>query len=192
MTAARFVTAKTARWLKPAELPEDERPRGFWNWLVDPAPLTPKLRMHAGEDLDLEVLQVSSGPPWPDEWPPLEILPRSRVLRREIVFTVRAYPWVYAATTVSENDATLLPWFEHLGNEPLGDRVFGGQGGRRLWLEVGRLGYAAPLARQARTLLHPEHLSAPVWARRSLLQCGRARLLVHEIFLRGATPWQCS
>ena len=148
--------------------------------------------MHAGDDLRLEVIQISSGQPWPDEWPALEIPFRSRVVRREIVFTARTQPWVYATTTVSEEDIALLPWFEDLGSEPLGEHVFGRQGGRRLWLEVGHLGYAMPLARQARTLLHPARLPSPIWARRSLLQCGRARLLVHEIFLRGATPWQCN
>jgi chorismate-pyruvate lyase len=188
------VPAKTARWYTPADLPARERPTGprYWAWLTDPAPLTPKLRAHAGEDLGLTVLQVGPAHPWPDEWPALDITPRHRILRREILFTVRENPWVYATTTVSETDAATLPWLAQLGNEALGDHVFVRQGGRRLWLEIGRLGYGAPLARQARMLLHPDRLPDPLWARRSLLQCGRARLLVHEIFLRGATPWRVS
>lgn len=179
-------------WFPPTSLPEKERPKGFWEWLIDPSPLTPKLRTHAGDDLKLEVLQMTTGTPWTDEWSALEITPRSRVLRREILFSVHGQPWIYATTTVGEKEAALLPWFERLGSEPLGDQVFARHGGRRLWLEIGRLGYAVPLARQVRAQIHPECLPNPLWARRSLLQCGHARFLVHEIFLRGATPWQCN
>lgn len=187
-----LVPAKSACWFPPSDVPTAERPDGYWAWLIDPAPLTPKLRAHAGEDLDLTLLQSGPAHPWPDEWPVLDVTPRQRILRREILFTVCDDPWVYATTTVSETDVSALPWLTQLGNEALGDRVFARHGGKRLWLEVGRLGYGAPLARQARVLLHPNRLPDPLWARRSLLQCGRARLLVHEIFLRGATPWRRS
>jgi chorismate-pyruvate lyase len=186
------VPVKPACWFAPSDLPATERPQGYWEWLVDPAPLTPKLRAHAGDDLVLKVLHVGPCRPWPDEWPVLDITLRSPVLRREILFTLREEPWVYATTTVSEAEAATLPWLTHLGNEALGDQIFTRHGGRRLWLEIGRLGYGTPLARQARTILHPERLPDPLWARRSLLQCGKARLLVHEIFLRGNTPWRCS
>ncbi|BCS49749.1 putative chorismate pyruvate-lyase [Aeromonas jandaei] len=154
-------------WLAPesCELPASLRP-----WLLEPGSMTRRLRQH-NSHFSVEWLgnhQVSLIAD--EQW--LVDAPTPAGICREVILHGDRGPavlgWTLFADVALEGSG-----LADLGEQPLGERIFGHEPARRDHLQVARFEIAT----------NPRCPAAVVWGRRSRLFLGPWPLLVHELFL---------
>ncbi|MGL4250821.1 MAG: chorismate--pyruvate lyase family protein [Aeromonas sp.] len=154
-------------WLAPehCDLPASLRP-----WLLEPGSMTRRLR-HYNRHFSVEWLGNHQVTLTTDEqW--LVDAPTADGICREVILYGDRGPavlgWTLFADVALEGGG-----LADLGEQPLGERVFGQQGARREHLQVARFAIA----------VNERWPAATVWGRRSRLFLGPWPLLVHELFL---------
>ncbi|MGL5326931.1 MAG: chorismate--pyruvate lyase family protein [Aeromonas sp.] len=154
-------------WLAPecCELPASLRP-----WLLEPGSMTRRLRQYnrhfSVEWLGNHQVSLTADEQW------LVDAPTSAGICREVILHGDLGPallgWTLFADVALEGSG-----LADLGEQPLGERVFGHEPSRRDHLQLARFEIAA----------NPLCPAATVWGRRSRLFLGPWPLLVHELFL---------
>ncbi|MGY3863674.1 chorismate--pyruvate lyase family protein [Aeromonas lacus] len=154
-------------WLAPesCELPASLRP-----WLLEPGSMTRRLRQHNShfsvEWLGNHQVALTADEQW------LVDAPTPAGICREVILHGDRGPavlgWTLFADVALEGSG-----LADLGEQPLGERIFGHKPARRDHLQVARFEIAA----------NPRCPAAVVWGRRSRLFLGPWPLLVHELFL---------
>ncbi|MFQ2192251.1 chorismate--pyruvate lyase family protein [Aeromonas jandaei] len=154
-------------WLAPesCELPASLRP-----WLLEPGSMTQRLRQHNShfsvEWLGNHQVSLTADEQW------LVDAPTPAGICREVILHGDRGPavlgWTLFADVALEGSG-----LADLGEQPLGERIFGHEPARRDHLQVARFEIAA----------NPRCPAAVVWGRRSRLFLGPWPLLVHELFL---------
>ncbi|MGL6627356.1 chorismate--pyruvate lyase family protein [Aeromonas jandaei] len=154
-------------WLAPesCELPASLRP-----WLLEPGSMTRRLRQHNShfsvEWLGNHQISLTADEQW------LVDAPTPAGICREVILHGDRGPavlgWTLFADVALEGSG-----LADLGEQPLGERIFGHEPARRDHLQVARFEIAA----------NPRCPAAVVWGRRSRLFLGPWPLLVHELFL---------
>ncbi|MFB2906721.1 chorismate lyase [Aeromonas jandaei] len=154
-------------WLAPesCELPASLRP-----WLLEPGSMTRRLRQHnchfSVEWLGNHQVSLTADQQW------LVDAPTPAGICREVILHGDRGPavlgWTLFADVALEGSG-----LADLGEQPLGERIFGHEPARRDHLQVARFEIAA----------NPRCPAAVVWGRRSRLFLGPWPLLVHELFL---------
>ena len=154
-------------WLAPesCELPASLRP-----WLLEPGSMTRRLRQHNShfsvEWLGNHQVSLTADEQW------LVDAPTPAGICREVILHGDRGPavlgWTLFADVALEGSG-----LADLGEQPLGERIFGHEPARRDHLQVARFEIAA----------NPRRPAAVVWGRRSRLFLGPWPLLVHELFL---------
>ncbi|EKP0249850.1 TPA: chorismate--pyruvate lyase family protein [Aeromonas veronii] len=154
-------------WLVPecCELPASLRP-----WLLEPGSMTRRLRQH-NRHFSVEWLGNHPVALTADEqWLVDSASPAGTC--REVILHGDRGPAVLGWTLFAD-DALQGSGIAELGEQPLGERVFGHEPARRDHLQLARFDIAA----------NPRCPAATVWGRRSRLFLGQWPLLVHELFL---------
>lgn len=154
-------------WLAPesCELPASLRP-----WLLEPGSMTRRLRQHNShfsvEWLGNHQISLTADEQW------LVDAPTPAGICREVILHGDRGPavlgWTLFADVALEGSG-----LADLGEQPLGERIFGHEPARRDHLQVARFEIAT----------NPRCPAAVVWGRRSRLFLGPWPLLVHELFL---------
>ena len=154
-------------WLAPesCELPASLRP-----WLLEPGSMTRRLRQHNShfsvEWLGNHQVSLTADEQW------LVDAPTPAGICREVILHGDRGPavlgWTLFADVALEGSG-----LADLGEQPLGERIFGHEPARRDHLQVARFEIAT----------NPLCPAAVVWGRRSRLFLGPWPLLVHELFL---------
>ncbi|MGN5113490.1 chorismate--pyruvate lyase family protein [Aeromonas jandaei] len=154
-------------WLAPesCELPASLRP-----WLLEPGSMTRRLRQHNShfsvEWLGNHQVSLTADEQW------LVDAPTPAGICREVILHGDRGPavlgWTLFADVALEGSG-----LAELGEQPLGERIFGHEPARRDHLQVARFEIAT----------NPRCPAAVVWGRRSRLFLGPWPLLVHELFL---------
>ncbi|CAJ1769753.1 Chorismate pyruvate-lyase [Aeromonas jandaei] len=154
-------------WLAPesCELPASLRP-----WLLEPGSMTRRLRQHNShfsvEWLGNHQVSLTADEQW------LVDAPTPAGICREVILHGDRGPavlgWTLFADVALEGSG-----LADLGEQPLGERIFGHEPARRDHLQVARFEIATNTRCPA----------AVVWGRRSRLFLGPWPLLVHELFL---------
>ena len=154
-------------WLAPesCELPASLRP-----WLLEPGSMTRRLRQHNShfsvEWLGNHQVSLTADEQW------LVDAPTPAGICREVILHGDRGPavlgWTLFADVALEGSG-----LADLGEQPLGERIFGHEPARRDHLQVARFEIAA----------NPRCPAVVVWGRRSRLFLGPWPLLVHELFL---------
>ncbi|MGL6266135.1 chorismate--pyruvate lyase family protein [Aeromonas jandaei] len=154
-------------WLDPesCELPASLRP-----WLLEPGSMTRRLRQHNShfsvEWLGNHQISLTADEQW------LVDAPTPAGICREVILHGDRGPavlgWTLFADVALEGSG-----LADLGEQPLGERIFGHEPARRDHLQVARFEIAT----------NPRCPAAVVWGRRSRLFLGPWPLLVHELFL---------
>lgn len=154
-------------WLAPesCELPASLRP-----WLLELGSMTRRLRQHNShfsvEWLGNHQISLTADEQW------LVDAPTPAGICREVILHGDRGPavlgWTLFADVALEGSG-----LADLGEQPLGERIFGHEPARRDHLQVARFEIAA----------NPRCPAAVVWGRRSRLFLGPWPLLVHELFL---------
>ncbi|RQM71440.1 chorismate lyase [Aeromonas jandaei] len=154
-------------WLAPesCELPASLRP-----WLLEPGSMTRRLRQHNShfsvEWLGNHQVSLTADEQW------LVDAPTPAGICREVILHGDRGPAVLGWTLFADV-ALGGSGLADLGEQPLGERIFGHEPARRDHLQVARFEIAA----------NPRCPAAVVWGRRSRLFLGPWPLLVHELFL---------
>ncbi|MGL4715674.1 MAG: chorismate--pyruvate lyase family protein [Aeromonas sp.] len=154
-------------WLAPdhCELPTRLRP-----WLLEPGSMTGRLRQHnrhfSVEWLGNHPCALNADEQW------LVDAPTRAGICREVILHGDRGPavlgWTLFADVALEGSG-----LADLGDQPLGERVFGSEPARRDHLQLARFEIVA----------NGRCPAATVWGRRSRLFLGPWPLLVHELFL---------
>ena len=154
-------------WRAPAEceLPEALRP-----WLLEADSMTRRLRHH-NRHFSVQLLGNHSVTLCADEQQ-LVAAEQPMGLCREVILHGDRGPAVLGWTLFAE---AALQWsgLQDLGEQPLGERIFGDAPARRDHLQLACFEIAS----------NPWCPAATVWGRRSRLFLGQWPLLVHELFL---------
>lgn len=154
-------------WLAPesCELPASLRP-----WLLEPGSMTRRLRQHNShfsvEWLGNHQVSLTADEQW------LVDAPTPAGICREVILHGDRGPAVLGWTLFADG-ALQGSGIAELGEQPLGERVFGHEPARRDHLQLACFDIAA----------NPRCPAATVWGRRSRLFLGPWPLLVHELFL---------
>lgn len=156
-----------APWQAPerCEFPEALRP-----WLLEAGSMTRRLRHH-NRRLSVQLLGNRSVSLDADEQA-LVGIDHPMGLCREVILHGDAGPAILGWTLFAEA-ALQGGGLQDLGEQPLGERIFGAEPARRDQLQLASFEIAA----------NPWCPAATVWGRRSRLYLGQWPLLVHELFL---------
>lgn len=170
-------------WRSLEAWPEHLRPAGLWPLITGTTSLTTKLRERAGEDFHLRVLSEHELRVDPEDAALIEAEAGEHGYGRE-VYLCGDQPWVYARSmgvTSQGGDR----WLKELGARSLGERAFAEQGTVRGLIQAAQVGAGHALYEGAVSGLRERPLQPFLWARRSVLSVGKARLLIYECFLPG-------
>lgn len=145
------------------------------DWLFDRDSLTRRLKSLCDGELNVVPLREGTGPILPEEGRLLGLNPGVTGWVREVYLAGFGRPWIYARSVISHldsdhNDSALF----ELGNVPLGSLLFGATPYQRGEIEVCR--YRDACNASSRPVY-------PLWARRSVFNRGKTRVLVQEMFL---------
>lgn len=151
-------------------------------WLVDDMSLTQKLIEHSTH-FRVRRLEQERARCLADESGMFDLPPRACVMQREVILHCDSRPVVYAHTVMPlAATAADWPFFNSLGERPLGTTLFGDPLVRRGKLEYARLHARHPLMRRI-AAVDENLISRPLFARRCLYRRRNGALLVTEIFL---------
>lgn len=111
---------------------------------------------------------------------------QSEALGREVLLYCDEKPMVYAQSWIplTQEDSLNLT---ALGTKPLGEVIFQDAQLQRFALEVADFTNHAPMAHLCQSLALPNE---PLWGRRSLFALSQQNIMVCEVFLAGAYPYQ--
>ncbi len=157
-------------------------PAQTWDWLVDDASLTRRLRGVCGEGFGVRLLRQGFGIPEANEAAALGLVSGRAALLREVLLHCRGVPWVFARSvlpvvTLSGAGRRLA----RLGERPLGELLFGFASSRRGEVEIAGLRPTQRLFARAAAVL--DEVPATLWGRRSCFHLASGSLLVCEVFL---------
>jgi chorismate--pyruvate lyase len=149
-------------------------PANLKNWLLDRGSLTDRLVQQSDGRFRVEIVRQQWGACRMDESRALGIMPRHRVLIREVILRGNEHPWVYARSILPASSLEhSLRYLKRLGTKPLGAVLFSDPHLQRGEIEIARL-----LPAQL-----PLTIGQPVWGRRSVFFLYQQPLLVSEVFL---------
>ncbi|EOD56304.1 chorismate--pyruvate lyase family protein [Aeromonas molluscorum] len=153
-------------WLAPASAMP---PAELAPWLFDTGSMTARLRRH-NDHFSLELLGHHQQALTPDEQALLGVVTG---LRREVILHGDGGPAVLGWTLFAD-EALVGAALDQLGEQPLGERIFGAAPASRDCLQLARF-----------ELVDGVGESSAVWGRRSRLYLNGWPLLVHEVLLPG-------
>lgn len=159
-------------WLPAAA----QRPRmspTWWHWAASRDSLTARLRAASTQPFEVRLLAQGISRPQRDEAQALELEPRARIWRREVMLMLGETPWV-AARSVAPLASLHGARLQSLGTRSLGSWLF-----RQPGLERGPI----EIIRSPTPTLVTAHGRVAPWGRRSILRLGRTSILVQEFFL---------
>jgi chorismate--pyruvate lyase len=170
-------------WRRLEAWPAAARPAGLWPFISEAGSLTERLRARAAQDFKVRVLQEGPHVLSAEDAAFVGAEAGDSAFMRQVYLCGRE-PWVYARSlgAVAQGGAR---WLKRLGEQPLGDRVFAEADTRRGAIEVAQLSAGQPLYEDAVMGLGADPVMPLLWARRSILSVGGARLLIYECFLPG-------
>lgn len=163
-------------WLPAAA----QRPRmspAWWRWVASRDSLTARLRAASTRPFGVRLLAQGISSPRHDEAQALELDPRARIWRREVMLMLGDTPWV-AARSVAPLTSLHGARLQSLGTRSLGSWLF-----RQPGLERGPI----EIIRSPTPKLVTGHGRIAPWGRRSILRLGRTSILVQEFFLDAMT-----
>lgn len=153
----------------------------YRQWLQDEGSLTKRLRQR-NDGFTVRPALVAYGKPFFDELALLAIPMRSTALVREVFLMGGEQALVFAHSVLPRNSMRGA-WLglRHLGNQPLGAKLFSAPQVRRMTLSYKKLAPHHALYQHAIQVLDekPNYL----WARRSLFTLNCANIMVTEVFL---------
>lgn len=146
-------------------------------WLLDKGSLTQKLIAKSNDNFHVEVLQQKLQGVHLHEQQALAMRENCQAVVREVILYGSEQPWVYARTIIPQSSLEgPLQHLNNLGDKPLGEELFKDPTMTRGELEVAQLaGNELPKKLN--------HISQPVWGRRSVFHLSQKPLLVCEFFL---------
>ena len=183
MQTVSAISGTPVLWRRLEAWPVASRPAGLWPYIAEAGSLTENLRARADAELEVRVLQEGPHMLAAEDAVALGAEARDSAFVRE-VYLCGSEPWVYARSlgAVAQGGAR---WLKRLGARPLGDRVFAEADTRRGAIEVAQISAGQPLYEDAVAGLGASPVTPMLWARRSVLSVGGARLLIYECFLPG-------
>jgi chorismate--pyruvate lyase len=153
----------------------------YRQWLQDEGSLTQRLRQR-NDGFTVKPSLVAYGKPFFDELALLAIPMRSKALIREVFLMGGKQPLVFAHSVLPPRSIR-GPWLNlrHLGNKPLGAKLFSAPKVRRMTLSYKKLAPHHVLYQHAIQGL--DEKPGYLWARRSLFSLNCANIMVTEVFL---------
>lgn len=178
MANRSFRSGREPDWRPAREAPHCGLAPELSSWLIGTDSLTRRLRELCGPAFSVRVIAQRRQRPLPSERAVLGLADPAWALVRQVRLLRGAEPLVYARTIMPEDTLRgARRRFAHLGNRPLGERLFADHRITRGDMEIARLepGHALhALAGAGR---------APLWGRRSVFVIEGHPMLVNEIFL---------
>jgi len=156
--------------------PAHERPVSLWPFIAETGSLTEKLRAKAGDAFRFRLLSESAHALAADDAALLGVTQGAQGFLRQVDLG-GAEPWVYARSLAAGEG---VDWLKALGQQPLGQRVFGQRDTTRGPIQVARLAPGDGLL-QAAAASRGRPLQE-LWARRSVLKAGGTAILIYEFF----------
>jgi chorismate--pyruvate lyase len=174
-----FDNPRETTWLTQQGVQEAQIDLLMQSWLLEKGLLTERLRSLCGTHFRLEVLhEPSTG--W-DSLVPTDSTTATNGFKREVVMWCDDKPCIYATTSVSESTASMHPWLQTLGTEPLGERL-------QSLADVTRSDFEFTCVQASGTDAHTlgrSSVTGELWARRSKFTIKSHELTVIEVFLPG-------
>ena len=164
------------QWRSLDAWPASERPAALWPFIAETGSLTEKLKARAGTAFRFRLLSESAHALGAEDAALLGVAEGAVGFLRQVDLG-GTEPWVYARSLAAGEG---VQWLKALGQQPLGQRVFGQQDTVRGPIQVARLAAGDPLLKAA-----VANLGWPLtelWARRSVLQAGGTAILIYEFF----------
>ncbi|WP_227875176.1 chorismate--pyruvate lyase family protein [Oceanisphaera profunda] len=159
------------------------------HWLQDTGSLTARLRQHC-KQFRVQLLNTRANvslTPSQANW-----LGETHGYCREVLLLCDEQPWIYASSLYSNTALQAVPALGGLGQKALGELLFDHPQLMRSQFEFAQL--TALESQQLTQQVHPSplnmHPNRPLWARRSVLAIPQASVLVSELFLPAASPYQ--
>lgn len=166
-------------------LSRDEIPhaRQVQAWLADTGSMTLKLKART-KDFSVRLLHQHPVAVLADEYAPLSLPARHRVIERDVVLHTDGRPVVFGHTVISTQSVkTDWPFFSKLGTTPLGANLFFDPLVRRSPIQYAELHASHPLMRRVIDALGADAVPATLRARRSLFKRKGGVMMVTDIFL---------
>jgi len=165
-----------SKWLIKPMLSQNYR-----SWLIENGSLTLRLQ-NRYKDFSVEKVQLKYAKPMQGEGRLLALKSYERGLIRDVLL-LGNHEVVVFAHSVIPTKAMRGAWnsLGRLGNKPLGGTLFANPRVKRTPFEYKKLSYQHPITKRI-----AKHLDFPpgfLWARRSVFQLKRAKILVTEVFL---------
>jgi len=155
--------------------------QNYRSWLIENGSLTLRLQ-NRYKDFSVEKVQLKYAKPMQGEGRLLALKSYELGLIRDVLL-LGNHEVVVFAHSVIPTKAMRGAWnsLGRLGNKPLGGTLFANPRVKRTPFEYKKLSYQHPITKRIAT-----HLDFPLgflWARRSVFQLKRAKILVTEVFL---------
>lgn len=174
-------------WLSAEDSQLAALPVTLKEWLLDSGSLTARLREQY-QDVRIALLRQETAAISPGEQQLFDADKHSFEIR-EILFICDGQPRVFARTLLPESTLELTQAnFRQLGNRPLGEVLFQTSGMERGAIQVSSFDADSSIGHFSKQLGYP--IRQPLWGRRSLFYLQQQPLLVTEIFLPAAAPYQ--
>ncbi len=153
----------------------------YRQWLQDEGSLTKRLRQRH-DDFTVKPVLVAYGKPFFDELALLAIPIRNKALVREVFLMGGEQALVFAHSALPRSSMRGA-WrgLRHLGNKPLGAKLFSAPQVRRMALSYKKLASHQALYQHA--IQDSEEKPDYLWARRSVFSLNCATIMVTEVFL---------
>lgn len=161
----------------------------LYDWLHEPGSLTRRLQRHCRH---FRVQVLSDSVLRPLTTAQAALLDAGEGYCREVLLLCDDVPWVYATSLYSPATQAAFPALSGLGTRALGELMFEAPDLARTPFEFAALDPADCRRLAVRTNLNIG-ITPPItrlWARRSALSTGPARVLVTELFLPAAAAYQ--
>ncbi|MFM9835574.1 MAG: chorismate--pyruvate lyase family protein [Methylophilaceae bacterium] len=164
------------KWLKKPMFSQQYR-----HWLIDNGSLTARLQQRYSDFL-VKKIRLTNAKPSKEEEGLLKLKPNQHALIRDVLLLGNHQPVVFAHSVLPRS-ALKGAWNKlgRLGNKPLGATLFANPKVKRSPLEYKKLSRQHPISMQVAG--HFDIQPKMLWARRSVFQLKRAKILVTEVFL---------
>ncbi len=178
MANRAFRSGREPHWRPAREASHGDLAPELASWLIGTDSLTQRLRELCGPAFNVQVIAQRRQRPLPSERAVLGLADHAWALVRQVRLLCGAEALVYARTIMPEDTLRgARRRFAHLGNRPLGERLFADRRIARGDMEIARLAPGHTLH------AHAGAGRAPLWGRRSVFLIDGHPLLVNEIFL---------
>ncbi len=163
-------------WRSLDAWPADARPAALWPFIAEAGSLTEKLKAKAGAAFRFRLLSESAHALGAEDAALLGVMEGAEGFLRQVDLG-GAEPWVYARSLAAGEG---VRWLKALGQQPLGQRVFGARDTTRGPIQAARLAAGDPLLEAAAA--NRGRPLTELWARRSVLKAGGTAILIYEFF----------